>query len=66
AMDLTKTYRVTLNSFMAPGPGDNFSVVTASGKNVTPSGVIDIDAFVGYMKAHPSLAPPAARITRLN
>ncbi|HNB65050.1 MAG TPA: 5'-nucleotidase C-terminal domain-containing protein [Zoogloea sp.] len=66
AMDLTKTYRVTLNSFMAPGPGDNFSVVTANGKNVTPSGVIDIDAFVGYMKAHPSLAPPAARITRLN
>ncbi len=66
AMDLTKTYRITFNSFMAPGPGDNFSVVTTSGKNITNSGVIDIDAFVTYMKAHPNLAPPAARITRLN
>ncbi len=65
-MDLTRTYRVTFNSFMAPGPGDNFSVVTASGKNITNSGVIDIDAFVGYMKDHPNLTPPAPRITRRN
>lgn len=66
AMDMSKTYRVTFNSFMAPGPGDNFSVVTKYGTNITNSGVIDIDAFVGYMKNHPKLAPPAARITRLN
>ncbi|MBS0356364.1 MAG: bifunctional metallophosphatase/5'-nucleotidase [Proteobacteria bacterium] len=66
AMDMSKTYRVTLNSFMAPGPGDNFSVVTTSGTNVTNSGVIDIDAFVGYMKKNLNLAPPAPRITRLN
>jgi len=65
AMDLAATYRVTFNSFMAPGPGDNFAAVT-QGKNVTNSGVIDIDAFVGYMKAHLNLAPPAARVTRLN
>ena len=65
-MDLTKTYRVTLNNFMAPGPGDNFSVVTSSGKNLASSGVIDIDAFVAYMKANPKLAPPTPRITRLN
>lgn len=65
AMDLSKTYRVTLNSFMAPGPGDNFSAV-GKGTNITPSGVVDIDAFVAYMKAHPNLAPPAARITRVN
>lgn len=64
-IDLNKTYRVTFNSFMAPGPGDNFSVVT-QGKNITNSGVIDIDAFVAYMKAHPKLSPPAPRITRLN
>lgn len=66
AMDMSKTYRVTFNSFMAPGPGDNFSVVTKYGTNITNSGVIDIDAFVGYMKNHPKLAPAAARITRLN
>lgn len=65
-MDMSKTYRVTLNSFMAPGPGDNFSVVTTSGTNVTNSGVIDIDAFVGYMKKNLNLAPPAPRVTRLN
>lgn len=65
AMDPAATYRVTFNSFMAPGPGDNFTAVTL-GKNVTNSGVIDIDAFVGYMKTHPNLAPPTARITRLN
>lgn len=66
AMDMSKTYRVTLNSFMAPGPGDDFSVVTTSGTKVTNSGVIDIDAFVGYMKKNPNLAPPAPRVTRLN
>ena len=66
AMDLSKTYRVTLNNFMAPGPGDNFSVVTSAGKNLAGSGVIDIDAFVAYMKANPKLAPPTPRITRLN
>ena len=65
-VDPAKTYRVTFNSFMAPGPGDNFSVVTNRGTNITNSGVIDIDAFVGYMKAHPDLAPPAPRIRRLN
>ena len=66
AMDMSKTYRVTLNSFMAPGPGDNFSVITTNGANITNSGVIDIDAFVGFMKKNLNLAPPAARITRLN
>lgn len=66
AMDMAKTYRVTFNSFMAPGPGDNFSVVSTSGKNIAKSGVIDIDAFVSYMKAHPNLVPPAQRITRIN
>ncbi len=34
-VDLTKTYRVTFNSFNAPGPGDNFSVITTAGKNTT-------------------------------
>ena len=65
-IEMTKSYRVTLNQFMAPGPGDNFSVVTTSGKNITPSGIIDIDAFVSYMKSHPNLSPPEPRIKRLN
>lgn len=65
AIDLAKTYRVTLNSFMAPGPGDNFGVV-AQGKNITNSQVKDIDALIAYMKAHANLAPPAPRITRVN
>lgn len=66
AVDPARVYRVTFNSFMAPGPGDNFSVVTSAGRNITNSGVIDIDAFVAYMRANPNLAPPAPRITRLN
>jgi 5'-nucleotidase len=66
ALDVSKTYRVTFNSFNAPGPGDNFSIVTTKGKAVTNSGVIDIDAFVAYMKAHPNLAPPTPRVTRVN
>jgi 5'-nucleotidase len=65
-MDLNKTYRVTFNSFMAPGPGDNFSVVTQSGTSITNSGVIDIDAFAGFMQSHPNLAPPAPRVHRIN
>jgi len=64
-VDLAKTYRVTLNSFMAPGPGDNFSAV-GKGTQITDSGVIDIDAFVAYMSRHPNLAPPVPRIQRLN
>jgi 5'-nucleotidase len=65
AVDGTKTYRVTFNSFNAPGPGDNFSVVS-QGKNISNSGVIDIDAFVGYMASHPNLAPPTPRVQRVN
>jgi 5'-nucleotidase len=59
------SYRVTVNSFMAPGAGDNFSVLT-QGAHITDSGVKDIDAFVAYMQRHPRLAPPAARVQRLH
>ncbi len=65
ALDAAKIYRVTFTNFMAPGPGDNFSVVT-QGKNITNSFVKDIDALLAYLKAHPQLAPPAARVTRVN
>lgn len=64
AVDPTKTYKVTTNSFLADG-GDNFTVM-ATGKNRLNSGVIDIDAFVSYVRAYSPLSPPSARITRLN
>lgn len=63
-IDLTKTYRIATVSFLGQG-GDNFTVMQ-QGKNYTATGYKDIDAFVSYMKAHPNLAPPAKRITRLN
>ena len=65
ALVVDKVYRVTFNSFMAPGPGDNFTVVT-SGKNITNSYIKDIDALSSYMKSHPNAAPPTPRITRLH
>jgi len=64
-VDLARTYRVTVNNFMAPGPGDDFPVV-GQGANITSSGVIDIDAFVAYMKSRSNPAPPLPRIQRMN
>lgn len=64
AIDPVKTYKVTTNSFLADG-GDNFTVM-ATGRNRVNSGVIDIDAFVGYVRANSPLSPPSPRITRLN
>jgi 5'-nucleotidase len=56
--------RVTVNSFLAGG-GDNFTVLR-QGRDVR-TGMMDIDAFEQFVKAHPGLAPAAvARLTRLN
>jgi len=63
-IDLAKTYRIATVSFLGQG-GDNFTVMQ-SGKNYVATGYKDIDAFVAYMKLNPKLAPPKARITRLN
>jgi 5'-nucleotidase len=61
AIDPSATYRVTVNNFMATG-GDNFTVFT-QGKN-QQQGVLDIDAFVSYAKAHTPLSPSTTpRIT---
>lgn len=63
-IDLAKTYRVTVNNFMATG-GDNFKVLI-EGKN-RQDGPIDIDLFEAYFKAKSPIAPgPKNRITRLN
>jgi 5'-nucleotidase len=46
----TKTYRVTINNFMATG-GDGFSTFPAKGKNQL-GGAQDIDSLVAYMTAN--------------
>ncbi|MBC7416315.1 MAG: bifunctional metallophosphatase/5'-nucleotidase [Herminiimonas sp.] len=64
AIDAAKTYRITVNSFMASG-GDNFTVLTG-GTNVQ-QGALDIDAVSAYFKAQGNLSLPTTnRITRLN
>ncbi len=63
-IDLTKTYRVTVNNFMSTG-GDNFTVLK-SGTNLQ-AGDIDIDAGVAYFKSLGTVPTPSQnRITRIN
>ena len=56
------TYRVTMNSFLAPG-GDGFTVFRQCTQPL--GGEIDLDALVRYFQAElaPSLAGPQNRIT---
>ncbi|MFB1480409.1 bifunctional UDP-sugar hydrolase/5'-nucleotidase [Corallococcus sp. RDP092CA] len=66
-VDPAATYRVTVNSFLAPG-GDGFSVLT-EGTNPL-GGAVDSDALEAYLAAHSSEASPLSaptldRITRL-
>ena len=67
-VDPTKTYRVTVNNFMATG-GDAFTVLTGGANQL--GGAQDIDALVAYFAAFKSPNPPydplavAPRITRL-
>jgi 5'-nucleotidase len=62
ALDPNASYRVTINSFLQGG-GDGFSEFT-KGTNVTGGG-IDLDAFTGYLGAHPGQKAPALdRITK--
>ena len=63
-IDLTKTYRVTVNNFMSTG-GDNFTVLKG-GTNLQ-AGDVDIDAGVAYFKSVGTVpAPSQTRITRIN
>ena len=66
-LDPATSYRVTVNSFLAPG-GDNFSVL-AEGTNLVGGGV-DSDALEAYLTAKSTLANPLPapaldRVTRL-
>jgi 5'-nucleotidase len=57
-----KTYRVTVNSFLAEG-GDGFDVLKAGTER--KGGGQDIDAFIAYMAARERAPIAEARITRL-
>jgi 5'-nucleotidase len=63
-LDSARSYRVTVNSFLADG-GDNFTVFTEGTQRL--GGAIDTDAFEVYMKAFSPLAPgPLDRIIRVS
>ncbi len=60
AVDPGASYRVTVNNFLASG-GDGFSTLLAGTDPLT--GMIDLDAFVGYLGNHSPVAPgPQDRI----
>jgi 5'-nucleotidase len=62
-IDLTATYRVTVNSFLADG-GDGFSVLVGGTDRL--GGDIDLDAMVEYLAANSPVAPgPQNRITQI-
>lgn len=65
AINLTGTYRVTCNSFMATG-GDNFTTFNLGTNRV--GGAVDLDALISYVKslAQPYGAAIEGRISRLN
>jgi 5'-nucleotidase len=67
-LDPARTYRVTVNEFLAGG-GDGFPVLTEGTNRLV--GQSDLDALTAYLTAHSSPAsplapPPANRVTLLN
>ncbi|WBU30826.1 bifunctional metallophosphatase/5'-nucleotidase [Rhodopseudomonas palustris] len=63
-IDPNRTYRVTLNAYLAAG-GDGFTVFKDGAAPQT--GVYDVDALFSYFKTHSPVAPPPTdRVTRLN
>lgn len=63
-LNLTASYRVTVNSFMADG-GGNFPALLEGTDRL--GGEIDVDALVTYLEGNSPIAPgPQNRITRLN
>ena len=55
-IDPARTYRVTVNTFLAFG-GDNFSVF-AEGRKIAESET-DLDVLIAYFRANDRLTPPA-------
>ncbi|KQQ89972.1 ExeM/NucH family extracellular endonuclease [Arthrobacter sp. Leaf137] len=58
-LDPAKSYRVGTFSFLATG-GDNFRVFT-QGANTRDSGLVDRDAWIGYLQKSSPVAPDFAR-----
>ncbi|GCE76773.1 ExeM/NucH family extracellular endonuclease [Cellulomonas biazotea] len=58
-LDPDAEYRIGTFSFLAQG-GDNFRVFT-DGADTADSGLIDRDAWIAYLQAHPNLSPDFAR-----
>ncbi|GHG42264.1 hypothetical protein GCM10012320_05050 [Sinomonas cellulolyticus] len=59
ALDPQRSYRVGTFSFLAQG-GDNFHVF-AQGANTRDSGLIDRDAWIGYLSGHKPVSPDFAK-----
>ncbi len=57
-IDLDADYRIGTFSFLAQG-GDNFRVL-AEGTGTADSGLIDRDAWIAYLEAHPGISPDVA------
>lgn len=63
-LDPARTYRVTMNAFLAGG-GDNFGVFKEGTNVLQLPNLPDVDAFVAYVKANPGVTGGAQdRITR--
>ncbi len=58
-IDPAKSYRIGTFNFLATG-GDNFRVFK-EGVNAKDSGLVDRDAWIGYLRAHDSVSPDFAR-----
>ncbi|WP_027480499.1 bifunctional metallophosphatase/5'-nucleotidase [Deinococcus pimensis] len=65
-LDPDATYRVALNNFIANG-GDGFDVLKNARGTRVPTGTLDLDLLVAYLKANPTLdTRTEGRITILN
>ena len=65
AVDPAKTYRVTFLTFTSSGGDSHFVLRDAKGRRLD-TGLLDIDAFTEYLKAHSPLDPgPAVRVSVL-
>ncbi len=58
-IDPAKSYRIGTFNFLATG-GDNFRIFK-EGVNAKDSGLVDRDAWIGYLRAHESVSPDFAR-----
>ena len=61
-VELTRTYHVTMNSYLASG-GDGF--VQFSRAQTVSGGELDIDALVQYIQSNPGLTSPSTNRIRL-